>query len=129
MPSVSKEVRISMTELDAIQRHLRMCISTLEILGNTRPDPRDEQATARMRVMLKAEHRQIRVQLVGMARALKSGVTERLERSGHTTARESTLGEPVYSALDGYRLLTVQLAQNVEGMRERLATTSARWRI
>jgi uncharacterized membrane protein YccC len=36
MPSVSKEVRISMTELDHIQRHLRMCISTLEILGNTR---------------------------------------------------------------------------------------------
>jgi hypothetical protein len=48
MPSVSKEVRISMTELDHIQRHLRMCISTLEILGNTRPDPRDEQAMARM---------------------------------------------------------------------------------
>ncbi len=66
MPSVSKEVRISMTELDAIQRHLRMCISTLEILGNTRPDPRDEQAMARMQVMLKAEHRQIRVQWVGI---------------------------------------------------------------
>ena len=38
---MSKEVRISMTELDAIQRHLRLCISPLEILGNTRPDPRN----------------------------------------------------------------------------------------
>ncbi|CAM3786676.1 Fusaric acid resistance protein family protein [Pseudomonas synxantha] len=129
MPSVSKEVRISMTELDAIQRHLRMCISTLEILGNTRPDPRDEQATARMQVMLKAEHRQIRVQLVGMARALKSGVTERLERNGQASGGESTLDAPVYSALDGYRLLTLQLAANVDAMRQRLAKSAGRWKI
>ena len=71
MPSVSKEVRISMTELDAIQRNLRMCISTLEILGNTRPDASDPQAMAQMQLALKAEHRQIRVQLIGMARALQ----------------------------------------------------------
>jgi uncharacterized membrane protein YccC len=129
MPSVSKEVRISMTELDAIQRHLRLCISTLEILGNTRPDPRDEQAMARMQVLLKAEHRQIRVQLVGMARALKSGVTERLERPSHTTGTEPALDAPVYSALDGYRLLTLQLAQNVDGMRQRLAKTAGHWKI
>lgn len=129
MPSVSKEVRISMTELDAIQRHLRMCISTLEILGNTRPDPRDKQATARMQVMLKAEHRQIRVQLVGMARALKSGVTERLERTGPRAGSESALDAPVYSALDGYRLLTVQLAANVDAMRQRLAKSAGRWKI
>jgi len=122
-------VRISMTELDAIQRHLRLCISTLEILGNTRPDPRDEQATARMQVMLKAEHRQIRVQLVGMARALKSGVTERLERTGHAHASGPTLDAPVYSALDGYRLLTLQLAENVDGMRQRLAKTARHWKI
>lgn len=87
MPSVSKEVRISMTELDAIQRHLRMCISTLEILGNTRPDPRSEQTMARMQLTLKDEHRQIRVQLIGMARALKSGVTERL--SGPATSTQA----------------------------------------
>ena len=129
MPSVSKEVRISMTELDAIQRHLRLCISTLEILGNTRPDPRDEQAMARMQVMLKAEHRQIRVQLVGMARALKSGVTERLERSGHAIGSEPAMKAPIYSALDGYRLLTVQLAANVDAMRQRLANSAGRWKI
>jgi uncharacterized membrane protein YccC len=129
MPSVSKEVKISMTELDAIQRHLRLCISTLEILGNTRPDPRDEQAMARMQVMLKAEHRQIRVQLVGMARALKSGVVERLERHGNVTAAEPVLDTPVYSALDGYQLLTLQLLSNVDAMRARLAKTSIRWSI
>lgn len=129
MPSVSKEVRISMTELDAIQRHLRMCISTLEILGNTRPDPRDEQAMARMQMLLKAEHRQIRVQWVGMARALKSGFTERLERSTVHAADESGLEAPVQSALDGYRLLTLQLASNVEAMRQKLAKTSSHWKI
>ena len=129
MPSVSKEVRISITELDAIQRHLRMCISTLEILGNTRPDPRDEQAMARMQVMLKAEHRQIRVQLVGMARALKSGVTERLERASPGSGSEPALDAPVYSALDGYRLLTLQLLQNVDGMRQRLAKSAGHWKI
>ncbi len=129
MPSVSKEVRISMTELDAIQRHLRLCISTLEILGNTRPDPRDEQAMARMQAALKAEHRQIRVQLVGMARALKSGMTERLERPSTGTGREPTLDAPVYSALDGYRLLTLQLAANVDAMRQRLGKTAGHWKI
>ncbi|WP_338484444.1 FUSC family protein [Pseudomonas trivialis] len=129
MPSVSKEVRISLTELDAIQRHLRMCISTLEILGNTRSDPRDEQAMARMQMMLKSEHRQIRVQLVGMARALKSGFSERLDRPVAHAIAENGLQAPVHSALDGYRLLTLQLAGNVDEMRQRLARTSSHWRI
>ncbi|MDQ0669237.1 FUSC family protein [Pseudomonas sp. W2I6] len=129
MPSVSKEVRISMTELDTLQRHLRMCISTLEILGNTRPDPRDKEALARMQVALKAEHRQIRVQLIGMARALQSGATDRLERPSNTPTHQQTFEVPVVNALDGYRLLTLQLAANVDGMRQRLAKTSGHWRI
>ncbi|WP_339533033.1 FUSC family protein [Pseudomonas mucidolens] len=129
MPSVSKEVRISMTELDSIQRHLRMCISTLEILGNTRPDPRDAQAMARMQLALKAEHRQIRVQLIGMARALKSGATQRLERPSGTPTAEPGLAVPVHNALDGYRLLTLQLAANVDAMGGRLAKSSGRWKI
>jgi len=129
MPSVSKEVRISMTELDTLQRHLRMCISTLEILGNTRPDPRDKDALARMQVALKAEHRQIRVQLIGMARALQSGATDRLERPSNTPTHEQTFEVPLVSALDGYRLLTLQLAANIDGMRQRLAKTASHWKI
>lgn len=77
---------------------------------------------------MKAEHRQIRVQLVGMARALKSGVTERVERQSHAGV-EPALDAPVYSALDGYRLLTLQLAQNVDAMRQRLAKSAGRWKI
>ncbi|MGH8409864.1 MAG: FUSC family protein [Pseudomonas sp.] len=129
MPSVSKEVRISMTELDTLQRHLRMCISTLEILGNTRPDPRDKEALARMQVALKAEHRQIRVQLIGMARALQSGATDRLERPSTTPTHEQTFEVPVVNALDGYRLLTLQLAANIDAMRQRLAKSASHWKI
>jgi uncharacterized membrane protein YccC len=128
MPSVSKEVKISMTELDAIQRHLRMCVSTLEILGNTRPDTNDPDAMAHLQSALKAEHRLIRVQLVGMARALKSGASQRLSRPVELPA-DSSLDAPVYNPLDGYRLLIRQLASNLGEMRQRLAKTAPRWNI
>jgi uncharacterized membrane protein YccC len=127
MPSVSKEVKISMTELDALQRNLRMCVSTLEILGNTRPDANDLEAMSLMQTALKAEHRQIRVQLIGMARALKSGAAQRLNRP--VDVPFVSLDAPVYNALDGYRLLTQQLAANVGEMRQRLAKSAPRWNI
>lgn len=128
MPSVSKEVKISMTELDAIQRHLRMCVSTLEILGNTRPDASDPVAMANLQSALKAEHRLIRVQLVGMARALKSGASQRLNRPVELPS-DASLDTPVYNPLDGYRLLVRQLATNIGEMRQRLAKTAPRWNI
>ncbi|MDF9773641.1 FUSC family protein [Pseudomonas baetica] len=127
MPSVSKEVKISMTDLDAIQRNLRMCVSTLEILGNTRPDANDPEAMTLLQTALKAEHRQIRVQLIGMARALKSGACQRLNRPISLPA--VSLDAPVYNTLDGYRLLTQQLAANIGEMRQRLAGSAPRWNI
>ncbi|POF43452.1 hypothetical protein B0D71_01150 [Pseudomonas laurylsulfativorans] len=127
MPSVSKEVKISMTELDAIQRNLRMCVSTLEILGNTRPDANDPEAMRLLQTALKAEHRQIRVQLIGMARALKSGAAQRLNRPMDLPL--ISLDAPVYNTLDGYRLLTQQLASNIGEMRQRLAKSAPRWNI
>jgi uncharacterized membrane protein YccC len=127
MPSVSKEVKISMTELDALQRNLRMCVSTLEILGNTRPDANDPEAMSLMQTALKAEQRQIRVQLIGMARALKSGAAQRLNRPMDVPL--VSLDAPVYNTLDGYRLLTQQLAANVGEMRQRLASNASRWNI
>jgi uncharacterized membrane protein YccC len=127
MPSVSKEVKISMTELDAIQRNLRMCVSTLEILGNTRPDANDPEAMTLLQTALNAEHRQIRVQLIGMARALKSGAAQRLDRPMEVPL--VSLDAPVYNRLDGYRLLTRQLAANIGEMRQRLARSAPRWNI
>jgi hypothetical protein len=117
-----------MTELDAIQRHLRMCVSTLEILGNTRPDASDPDAMAHLQSTLKAEHRLIRVQLIGMARALKSGASQRLSRPVELPS-DSSLTAPVYNPLDGYRLLVRQLAANIGEMRQRLAKTAPRWNI
>ena len=128
MPSVSKEVKVSMTELDALQRNLRMCVSTLEILANTRPEARDPAAMGQLQALLKAEHRLIRVQMVGMARALKTGAYQRLNRPVEPAPGPS-LGEPVYSALDGNRLLILQLLANVDQMRQRLAKTAPRWSI
>ncbi len=128
MPSVSKEVKISMTELDAIQRNLRMCVSTLEILGNTHPDASDPNAMAQLQSAMTAEHRQIRVQLIGMARALKTGASQRLSRPVDLPPA-SSLETPVYSPLDGYRLLTRQFAANIGEMRQRLADTAPRCNI
>ena len=80
-----------------------------------------------MQTALKAEHRQIRVQLIGMARALKSGDAQRLNRPVDVPL--VSLDAPVYNTLDGYRLLTQQLAANVGEMRQRLAKSAPRWNI
>ena len=129
MPSVSKEVRISMTELDAIQRNLRMCFSTLEILANTRPDVSDPAALAHLQQWLKQENRLVRVQLIGMARALQSGASKRLGRRLDEALLQPSTTTPVYSELDGYRLLTRQLVANLGDMRQRLAKSAEHWKI
>lgn len=128
MPSVSKEVKISMTELDAIQRHLRMCVSTLEILGNTRPDVAEPGAVAQLQSEFRAENRLVRVQLIGMARALKTGESLRLDRPVPALA-ESLQDTAIKSHLDGYQLLLHQLAANIGEMRQRLAKTASQWSI
>ena len=85
---------------------------------------------ARLQLALKAEHRQIRVQLIGMARALQSGATQRLERTSLAAPDpQAALEAPVHSALDGYRLLTAQLAANVDAMHARLAKSAKAWKI
>lgn len=127
MPSVSKEIRVSMTQLDAIQADFRMCLSTLEILANLRPSGTDGAAMGLLRSTLAGEHRQIRRQLIGMARALQAGDTERLDRrpQAPATADEG----PVPSELIGYRLLTLQLVQTLDSLQQKLAVTAPRWKI
>ncbi|WP_438942745.1 FUSC family protein [Pseudomonas amygdali] len=120
LPSVSKEVKMSMVELDAIQGHFRMCLSTLEILANIRPADLGES----FKTSLDNDYRQIRRQLIGMARALQTGATERLVRTS-----ESAPAQPVIPAeLMGYHLMTQQLAQNLDGLQARLAKTAKRWK-
>lgn len=40
-----------------------------------------------------------------------------------------SLDAPVYNRLDGYRLLTQQLAANIGEMRQRLARSAPHWNI
>ncbi len=130
LPSVSKEVKMSMVELDAIQGHFRMCLSTLEILANIRPANLNQLADEMLKASLDADYRQIRRQLIGMARALQTGATERLAR---TTETPETPGTPAVKAvipteLKGYHLMTQQLALNLDGLQARLAKTAKRWK-
>lgn len=125
MPSVSKEVRISVTELEAIQGHFRLCLSTLELLGNLRPPSTDAYAMAQLQSTLAAEHRQLSRQLLGMARALKGGATQRLGRG----ADPAVTAAGVPPQLAGYGLLTLELLKNVDALQRKLAQTSARWKI
>jgi uncharacterized membrane protein YccC len=121
MPSVSKEVKISIVELDAIQRHYRMCLSILEILSNLRPA--DTGSTG-----VTAEQRRIRRMLIGMARALQTGATERLQRPTESL----TVGPDVPTASTevlGYQLMTRQFTQNLESLQHRLAKTAPAWKI
>jgi uncharacterized membrane protein YccC len=125
MPSVSKEVKISITELETIQGHFRLCLSTLELLGNLRPAGSDALAMNQLQSSLAAENRQVSRQLLGMARALKGGTTQRLSRN-----LETPDSEPVTShALAGYQLLTLELRKNVDALQRKLAKTSTQWNI
>jgi hypothetical protein len=81
---------------------------------------------AALRESLAAEHRFIRRQLVGMARSLRDGHSERLLRGAERVAGQPAEELP-YPALDGYRAMTRQLAANVDDMRQRLAKTAPRW--
>jgi uncharacterized membrane protein YccC len=121
MPSVSKEVKISIVELDAIQGHYRMCLSLLEILSNLRPA--DVGSTG-----VTAEQRRIRRMLIGMARALQTGATERLQRPTESLA----IGPDVPTAsteLLGYQLMTRQFTDNLESLQQCLAKTAPAWKI
>jgi len=122
LPSVSKEVKIPIVELEAIQGHFRMCLSTLEILSNIRPADMAQAA-------LTVEQRRIRRQFIGMARALRNGVTERLERKPEASEVSSETELAIPGELIGYRLLTLQLGKNLDGLQQLLAKTARRWKI
>ncbi|HEY0289465.1 MAG TPA: FUSC family protein [Pseudomonas sp.] len=122
LPSVSKEVRIPIVELEAIQGHFRMCLSTLEILSNIRPADMSQ-------ALLKVEQQHIRRQFISMARALQNGVTQRLKRKPQPLENGPDTEIAIPGELIGYRLLTLQLAKTLDSLQLRLAKTAKRWRI
>jgi uncharacterized membrane protein YccC len=122
LPSVSKEIKVPIVELEAIQGHFRMCLSTLEILSNIRPADMSQ-------ALLTVEQRRIRRQLIGMARALQNGATDRLERKTEPLENGPDTEIAIPGDLIGYRLLTLQLGKTLDSMQQRLAKTSRRWKI
>ncbi|EIK97050.1 hypothetical protein PMM47T1_07911 [Pseudomonas sp. M47T1] len=124
MPSVSKEVRIPLTELEVIQGQFRLCLSTLELLSNLRPREHNDWHD-----WLHPEHRQINRQLIAMARALETGATDRLARQVERGAEIEHVQVPDSQDAQGFRLLTLQLATNLEGLRQRLHKSSRRWNL
>ncbi|WP_175852307.1 FUSC family protein [Burkholderia cepacia] len=126
MPSVSKECETSMTQLEAIQRSLRLCIGYLEILSSAVPTRDDVAAREYMRVDMKAVNRRIRDTLVGASRALKFGTPSRL-------APRRRPADPPHDApppqLSGYVSITAKLAVEVDQLREKLLDTAQSWNI
>ncbi|MBF5009226.1 FUSC family protein [Burkholderia pseudomultivorans] len=125
MPSVSKECGISMVQLEAIQRSLRLCISTLEILSSVLPAPDDVAAREYLRVGLKGVNRQIRDTLVGASRALKFGTPSRLAPRRQPAA----LSGDVPPQLLGYVSVMLKLAGEVDQLREKLLDSARAWNI
>ncbi|AIO35866.1 FUSC family protein [Burkholderia pseudomultivorans] len=125
MPSVSKECGISMVQLEAIQRSLRLCISTLEILSSVLPARDDVAAREYLRVGLKGVNRQIRDTLVGASRALKFGTPSRLAPRRQPAA----LSGDVPPQLLGYVSVMLKLAGEVDQLREKLLDSARAWNI
>ncbi|MBR8301753.1 FUSC family protein [Burkholderia dolosa] len=126
MPSVSKECAISMTQLEAIQRSLRLCIGYLEILSSALPARDDTAARDYMRSGMKTENRRIRDTLVGASRALKFGTPSRLAQRRRPAEPPPDVAPP---QLSGYVSITAKLAGEVDQLREKLLDTARSWNI
>lgn len=127
MPSVSKEISVSMPQLEAIQRSLRLCMSALEILSSRQPGEDDAAGRRFVQIQMKADNRRIQEMLVGAARALKFGTPGRL---GPLHGPAAAVGENVPPAdLSGYVSLTAKLSHEIEQLRQRLRDTAPQWNI
>ncbi|KGS83292.1 FUSC family protein [Burkholderia pseudomallei] len=127
MPSVSKEISVSMPQLEAIQRSLRLCMSALEILSSRQPGEDAAAGRRFVQIQMKADNRRIQEMLVGAARALKFGTPGRL---GPLHGPAAAVGENVPPAdLSGYVSLTAKLSHEIEQLRQRLRDTAPQWNI
>lgn len=122
MPSVSKEIDVPVERLENIQRSLRICISTLELLNATHGALAAPSADALPGVGA----RRIRDTLIGMSRALRFGTLARLARPRATDSAELSHapGTPtVESALaEGF-------ANEIENLRRQLLAIAPQWNI
>lgn len=122
MPSVSKEIDVPVERLENIQRSLRICISTLELLNATHGTMGQPSGGALPGVGA----RRIRDTLIGMSRALRFGTVARLARPRAADRAEVSPapGTPtVESALaEGF-------ANEIENLRRQLLAIAPQWNI
>ncbi|MGT2452620.1 FUSC family protein [Cupriavidus basilensis] len=126
MPSVAKEINVSMEELEAIQHGMRVSISLLEVLAATRPCF-DDESRAVIQECLGEETRRISAMLIGMARALTHGVVARLEPRGDSQLER--MAEAIPAQWAGYVSLTLRLSGEFDALRQRLSEIAQRWNI
>ncbi len=121
LPWVAKETHIDAQTMEEIQRSLRLCVSTLDLMTGLRrrvgaaqpvrsPPACDERATTRT--------------LLGMARALELGKTGWLQ-----PRRAAEQNKPAAPPLDGHALLDLQFHDEVRHLQSLLAATENRWNI
>lgn len=127
LASVSKEVRIPKSQLEGIQRSLRISISCLEMLASAANTNPVSTAQSDADEAMQIEHRHIVETLHGIAQALTSGTSSKLVTCSLPAA--SPLPACVPLPMAGYVSVTRTLAIEIEGMRKGLADTADRWNV
>ncbi|CAJ0770943.1 hypothetical protein R8510_01116 [Ralstonia chuxiongensis] len=122
MPSVSKEIDVPVERLENIQRSLRICISTLELLNATHGALAAPSADALPGVGA----RRIRDTLIGMSRALRFGTVARLARSRAADPAEAS---PAASPPTVESALAEGFANEIENLRRQLLAIAPQWNI
>ncbi len=122
MPSVSKEIDVPLERLENIQRSLRICISTLELLNAARRPVGEPRAD----VPPGAADRRLRDALIGMSRALRFGTVARLAHARVTDGAEATQ-PPGTATVEN--ALAAGFAHEVEQLRGQLLAIAPQWNI
>lgn len=126
MPSVSKEIDVPVARLERIQRSLRICISTLELLDAARASSGEPATHPSADEWSAMEDQQTRDTLIGMARALRFGTVARLT---HERAADSQPASHLPSPLPADRALALRFASEVEQLRGELLAIAPQWNI
>jgi uncharacterized membrane protein YccC len=122
MPSVSKEIDVPIERLEAIQRSLRICISTLELLNAAPGASAGPGGDAPSGV----GNRRIRDALIGMSRALRFGTVARLAhlRAAGIGQASHPPGTPTVESA-----LALGFANEIERLRGQLLAIAPQWNI
>lgn len=130
MPSVSAEVDLPVGQLDAMQRELQLCISTIELLPAMLPAPGVVRGPLDQ-ALPPSETLYIREMLVGASRALKQGSLEYLHAPAPPAlpGADAPPAPSVPPALQAYAMLTGQLYEHDDKLRALLLATAGHWNI